>query len=64
MWKEEERKKKKKKKRKKNNAKFSGHYVWPRMENVRAHALRSQQKYICLSTNYFISILQEIYEHV
>ena len=26
-----------------NNAKFSGHYVYPRMETVRAHALRSHQ---------------------
>ena len=30
-------------KKKKNNAKFSGHYVCPRMQNVRAHALRSHQ---------------------
>ena len=36
--KEEERKKKKK-----NNAKFSGHYVCPRMHNIRAHALRLHQ---------------------
>ena len=33
----------KKKERKKNNAKFSGHYVYPRTETVRAHALRSHQ---------------------
>ena len=26
-----------------NNAKFSGHYVYPRTETVRAHALRSHQ---------------------
>ena len=26
-----------------NNAKFSGHYVCPRTQNVRAHALRSHQ---------------------
>ena len=26
-----------------NNAKFSGHYVYPRTESVRAHALRSHQ---------------------
>ena len=26
-----------------NNAKFSGHYVCPRMETVREHALRSHQ---------------------
>ena len=26
-----------------NNAKFSGHYVHPRMHNVRVHALRSHQ---------------------
>ena len=26
-----------------NNAKFSGHYVYPRMETVRPHALRSHQ---------------------
>ena len=32
-----------KKKKKKNNAKFSGHYVCPRTETVRAHALRSHQ---------------------
>ena len=36
----EERKKERKKK---NNAKFSGHYVYPRTETVRAHALRSHQ---------------------
>ena len=30
-------------KRKKNNAKFSGHYVCPRTETVREHALRSHQ---------------------
>ena len=30
--------------RKKNNAKFIGHYVYPRTETVRAHALRSHQK--------------------
>ena len=41
--KKKERKKKKKKKKKKNNAKFSGHYVYPRTETVRAHALRSHQ---------------------
>jgi len=29
--------------RKNNNAKFSGHYVYPRTETVRAHALRSHQ---------------------
>ena len=29
--------------KKKNNAKFSGHYVCPRMETVREHALRSHQ---------------------
>ena len=29
--------------RKKNNAKFSGHYVCPRTQNVSAHALRSHQ---------------------
>ena len=27
-----------------NNAKFSGHYVCPRTETVREHALRSHQK--------------------
>ena len=27
-----------------NNAKFSGHYVYPRTETVRAHTLRSHQK--------------------
>ena len=27
--------------KKKNNAKFSGHYVCPRTQNMRAHALRS-----------------------
>ena len=31
------------KRRKKNNAKFSGHYVYPRTETVCAHALRSHQ---------------------
>ena len=31
------------KRKKKNNAKFSGHYVYPRTETVRAHALRSHQ---------------------
>ena len=35
--------KKKERKKKKNNAKFSGHYVYPRTETVRAHALRSHQ---------------------
>ena len=30
--------------KKKKNAKFSGHYVYPRTETVRAHALRSHQK--------------------
>ena len=39
-WKEKERSKRKKRK---NNAKFSGHYVYPRTETVRAHALRSHQ---------------------
>ena len=29
--------------RRNNNAKFSGHYVYPRTETVRAHALRSHQ---------------------
>jgi len=29
--------------KRKNNAKFSGHYVRPRMHNVRTHALRSHQ---------------------
>ena len=33
----------KKKKKKKNNAKFSGHYVCPRTDTVREHALRSHQ---------------------
>ena len=32
-----------KRRKKKNNAKFSGHYVYPRTETVRAHALRSHQ---------------------
>ena len=32
-----------KERKKKNNAKFSGHYVYPRTETVRAHALRSHQ---------------------
>ena len=27
-----------------NNAKFSGHYFYPRTETVRAHALRSHQQ--------------------
>ena len=31
------------KKKKKNNTKFSGHYVYPRTETGRAHALRSHQ---------------------
>ena len=31
--------------KKKNNAKFSGHYVRQRMQNVRAQALRSYQQY-------------------
>ena len=31
-------------KKKKNNAKFSGHYVRPRMHNVHAHALRSHHQ--------------------
>ena len=34
---------KKKERKKNNNAKFSGHYVYPRTETVRAHALRSHQ---------------------
>ena len=38
MEEEEERKKERN-----NNAKFSGHYVYPRTETVRAHALRSHQ---------------------
>ena len=36
-------KKKKKERKKKNNAKFSGHYVYPLTETVRAHALSSHQ---------------------
>ena len=32
-----------KKEKRKNIAKFSGHYVRPRMHNVHAHALRSHQ---------------------
>ena len=40
---EGKKKKKKERRRKKNNAKFSGHYVYPRTETVRAHALRSHQ---------------------
>ena len=44
------------KKKKKNNAKFSGHYFGPRMETVRAHALRSHQKQLygsfSVTTNY------------
>ena len=36
MWNEKE-------KERKNNAKFSGHYVCPRTETVREHALRSHQ---------------------
>ena len=36
---------KKKEKERKNNAKFSGHYVCPRTETVREHALRSHQNY-------------------
>ena len=38
-----------KKKEKKNTAKFSGHYVRPHTQNVRAHALRSHQlkPYFC-----------------
>ena len=32
------------KERKKNNAKFRGHYVCQHTHNVRAHALRSDQK--------------------
>ena len=35
MWKE--------KRKRKKNAKFSGHYVRPRMHNVCAHALRLHQ---------------------
>ena len=35
--------KKERRRMKKNNAKFSGHYVYPRTETVRAHALRSHQ---------------------
>ena len=33
----------KEKEEEKNNAKFSGHYVYPCTETVRAHALRSHQ---------------------
>ena len=40
---EGKRRRKKKKKERKNNAKFSGHYVCPRTETVREHALRSHQ---------------------
>ena len=36
-------KKKEEERKKKNNAKFSGHYVYPRTETVRAHALGSHQ---------------------
>ena len=32
-------------KKKKNNAKFSGHYVCPRTETVREHALPSHEYY-------------------
>ena len=39
----ERKRKKERKKKKKNNAKFSGHYVCPRTETVREHALRSHQ---------------------
>ena len=54
-----EGRKKKKKKKKKNNAKFSGHYVCPRTETVREHALCSHQKnnakfsghYVCPCTH-------------
>ena len=35
--------KKERRRKKINNAKFSGHYVYPRTETVRAHALRSHQ---------------------
>ena len=35
--------KKKERRKRNNNAKFSGHYVYPRTETVRAHALRSHQ---------------------
>ena len=40
---EGKRKRKKEEKERKNNAKFSGHYVYPRTETVRANALRSHQ---------------------
>ena len=40
----EGKKKERRRKKKKNNAKFSGHYVCPRTETVREHALRSHQK--------------------
>ena len=41
-----EGKKEERRRRKNNNAKFSGHYVYPRTETVRAHALRSHQFYV------------------
>ena len=36
-----------------NNAKFSGHYVCPCTETVRAHALRSHQNLWCTSCKLF-----------
>ena len=53
MWKERKKERKKEEEeRKKNNAKFSGRYVCPRTQNVRAHVLRSHQfiQYALLTT--------------
>ena len=47
------RKRRKKEERKNNNAKFSGHYVYPRTETVRAHPLCSHQKNAKFSGHYF-----------
>ena len=46
----------------KNNAKFSGHYVRQRTQNVRAHALRSdQQKYYHMLVSILMSSLGSRY---
>ena len=41
--KKEKKEKKEEEKKTNNNAKFSGHYVCPRTETIREHALRSHQ---------------------
>ena len=39
-----------------NNSKFSGHYVYPRTETVRAHALRSHQLFVTFKSTNIINL--------